>query len=67
MKMVVVFRLNTGIVGRSLLANNFFFLLLLKCQFTIYLTVQEVISKCDVCICLEGGNFPAEVLNHLVD
>jgi hypothetical protein len=32
------------------------------CQFTIYLTVQEVISKCAISGRLGGGNCPTAVL-----
>jgi hypothetical protein len=43
-------------------AKKFFFILYLP----IYnlLNRNEVISKCGICLCLEGGNYPAVVLTH---
>jgi hypothetical protein len=40
--------------------------LYLFCQFTIYLTLMEVISKCDICLCLADGNCPGAALIHLI-
>jgi hypothetical protein len=42
------------------------FFLFYFCQFTIYLTVKKVISKCDTNVRLGGGNCPTAVLTHLI-
>jgi hypothetical protein len=46
--------------------HGIFYLFIYFCQFTIYLTLMEVISKYDICLCLADGNCPAAALIHLI-
>jgi hypothetical protein len=48
---------------RVMAVMGFFFIF---CQFTICLTVKQVISKCDTNVRLGGGNCRTAVLTHLL-